>query len=155
MARRFRFRLQPILRLREALEKEAQRHLARMMAHQQECEAALDALVAARTAAFAQRQVPAGMRVDLEAWRATERYLVVLDRRIVAAEGVLAQAIQRVLEARQALIRAHVHHLSMLRLKERRLEQHQLETQREEAKETDDMTVLRFRRAHPVPRRSA
>ncbi len=145
MPRRFQFRLQPILRLRESLEKEAQRHLARMQDIRREKEGHLDGLVQARTEAFLSRRAAPGEIVDLEAWKATERFLVALDRRIAAAEEALAQAVQRVLEAREALLRAHVQHLSLLRLRDRRLEQHRLETLHEEAKEVDDMTVLRFR----------
>lgn len=149
MPRRFSFRLQPILRLRESLEKEAQRHLARMLGLQATCEQQLDDLVRHRAETFESRRVPAGMLVDVDAWKATERYLVVVDRRILQAEEALAQAVKRVLDARQALLTAHRHHLSLLRLRDRRLEQHSLETAREEAREVDDMTVLRYRRHHP------
>lgn len=149
MAKRFLFRLQPILKLRESLEKEAQRHLARMIALQTAAERNLDDLVRLRAETFDRRRVPAGMIVDLQDWKATERYLVVVDRQILAAEEALALAVRRVLDARQALLTAHRHHLTLLRLRERRQEQHLLETSRLEAREVDDMTVLRYRRSHP------
>lgn len=146
MARRFRFRLQPILRLRESLEKEAQRHLARMLQFQRESEGALNVLVLERARAFGLRRTEPGAIVDIPVWKATERYLVVVERRILEAEEHLAEAIRRVDAARQALVQAHKNHLSLLRLRERRQEQHRLDTVRDEAKEADEMTVLRFRR---------
>ena len=151
MPRRFQFRLHPILRLREALEKEAQRHLAHMMDHQRECEASLDALATEREAVLDIRRVKLGATLDIPAWKAAERYLVVIDRRIAIAQNALAEAIKRVLDAHQALILAHREYLMLVRLKERKWEQHQLDTLRDEAKETDDLTVLRFRRAPKSP----
>lgn len=146
MARRFHFRLQPILRLREALEKEAQRHLARMMGLQREREAALEALAREREGVLEVRRAKPGALLDLPAWRAAERYLVVLDRRIVAAEVALAEAVKRVLEARQALQQAHREHLMLVRLQERKWEQHRQAQLWDEAKEADDLTVMRYRR---------
>ena len=147
MPRRFQFRLQPILKLREALEKEAQRHLARMMEHQRESEAHLDALALERTSVLESRRAQPGDLLDIPSWKAAERYLVVIDRRIVAAQSALAEAIKRVLDARQALSQAHREYLMLVRLKERKLELHLEDTLREEAKEADDLTILRFRRA--------
>jgi flagellar FliJ protein len=151
MPQRFTFRLQPILKLREALEKEAQRNLARMMEFQREEEAHLDALAKEREDVLAVRRSPPGAILDMPTWKAAERYLVVIERRIVAAEVALAEAIKRVLDARQALLQAHREHLMLVRLKERKWEQFQVDTSRAEAKETDDLTVLRFRRAPKVP----
>lgn len=151
MARRFSFRLQPILKLRAALEKEAQRHLGRMVERQRYEEAHLEALVREREVVVDSRRTPPGAVLDLPAWRAAERYLVVLDRRIVAAELALQQAVKRVLEARQALLVAHREHLMLARLRERKWEQHQVDLLRDEAKEADDLTVLRYRRAPKTP----
>lgn len=149
--RRFIFRLQPILKLREALEKEAQRHLARMMGFQQEKEAHLDALAREREEVQNSRRAKTGAVLDIAAWKAAERYLVVIDRRIVAAEAALAEAIKRVLDARQALAQAHREYLMLVRLRERKWEQHQADLLKDEAKEADDLTVLRFRRAPKNP----
>ena len=151
MPRRFSFRLQPILRLREALEKDAQRHLAGMMEHQRECEASLDALARNRTSVLEARRARPGDLLDIPAWKAAERYLVVIDRRILTAQEALAESIKRVLDARQALTQAHREHLMLVRLKERKWEQHQVDTFREEAKEADDLTILRYRRASKAP----
>jgi flagellar export protein FliJ len=151
MPRRFSFRLQPILKLRAALEKDAQRHLGRMVDLQRNEEAHLEALVRERETVVDSRRAQPGAVLDLPAWRAAERYLVVLDRRLVAAEAALQQAVKRVQEARQALLLAHREHLMLVRLRERKWAQHQVDLIRDEAKEADDLTVLRYRRTTKNP----
>lgn len=149
--RRFTFRLQPILKLREALEKEAQRQLARMLDLQREVERRIEALVQERLEVLATRRAAPGQVLDLPSWKAAERYLVVLERRLAKAEEALTEAAKRVQEARQGLVQAHRDHLMLVRLKERKWEQYLLDTLHDEAKETDDLTVLRFRRVLKTP----
>jgi flagellar export protein FliJ len=83
--------------------------------------------------------------VDLDRWRATERYLVVLEHKIALIQTDLAQAENQVMETRKALTKAHQGHLMLLRLKERRQEQHAREAQLEEFREVDELAVLRYR----------
>jgi flagellar export protein FliJ len=83
--------------------------------------------------------------VDLERLRAIDRYLLVLERHIAQARDQLREAEARVAAARQELLRAHRAHLMLVRLKERRQEQHALELLREEARDMDEMAVLRYR----------
>jgi flagellar export protein FliJ len=74
-----------------------------------------------------------------------ERYLVVLEKRMAAAQVQFREAEARVAAARQELLRAHRAHLMLVRLKERRQEQHTLESLREDARDMDEMAVLRYR----------
>jgi len=145
MATRFRFRLDPLLKLRKSLEQEAQRQLARTVALRNEAEAHLKDLRQQQMQAVASRSLGPGQEIDLTFWANLERFLVVLEKHILNAGLELEKAEQNVVQARQALTKAHQDFLMLLRLKERRQEQHTLEAFREEIRETDEIAVLRHR----------
>ena len=145
MAARFRFRLESLLKLRHSMEQMAQRALAVALALQDQARARLEQFQASHAQAIEARRVAPGQSVDLDRLRYIERFLLVLERRIAAARDQLREAEARVAAARQDLLRAHRAHLMLVRLKERRQEQHALEQLREEFREMDDMAVLRYR----------
>jgi flagellar export protein FliJ len=145
VAARFRFRLESLLKLRRSLEEAAQRSLARTLTLLDQARTRLEQLQASHGATIDARRTPVGQAVDLERLRAIERFLLVLERRIGEARLQLREAEVRVAAARQDLIRAHRAHLMLVRLKERRQEQHALEQLREEARDMDEMAVLRYR----------
>ena len=149
MATRFQFRLEALLRVRRSLEEEARRRMGRVVALRDEAQARVGELQGAHRAAVESRRTGAREVVDLERWKATERFLVVLERRIRQAREALAQAEAQVEQARKALVKAHQDHLILQRLKERRQEQHALEVLREEAREMDEIAVLRYHITHP------
>lgn len=152
MARRFRFRLESLLKLRKSLEDEAQRHLARMLALQAEAEALVEDLRKAQERTLEARRVEPGGVVDVDLRRAVERYLVVLERRLVQAEEALRAAEARVSGARLALLKAHQAHLTLLRLKEQHREQHDFEMLKEDQGVADELAILRYRfTTRPVP----
>jgi flagellar FliJ protein len=146
MAARFRFRLEGLLKVRRSLEEEAQRNLARMLAQEAEAQKRLALLQEDHQTAVEARRISPMQVVDLDRWRAIERYLLVLERRIQTARQEREEAGKRVALARQALLKAHQDHLMLVRLKERRQEQHALETQREETRQMDEMAMLRHGR---------
>ena len=145
MSARFKFRLEGFLKLRHSLEEEAQRHLARMIALQEEARGKVGELHASHTSTLEGRRMLPNQVVDLQRWSDTERYLLVLERRIVWATEELNTAMGQVTDARAALLRTHQDHLMLQRLKERRQEQHTLASQRQEAQEMDEIAVLRHR----------
>jgi flagellar FliJ protein len=145
VAGRFRFRLESVLKLRRSLEEVAQRDLARAVAAQEAVRALLAQLHQAQLDTVELRRAGAGQAIDLLQWKSVERFLVVLERRVAQAQAQLREAEARVAAARQALVQAHRNHLMLVRLKERRQEQHTLESQREEARDMDEMAVLRYR----------
>lgn len=147
MAARFHFRLEPVRKLREALEREAERALARAIQAERDVRAYLESLEIQRLALFESRRLAAGQLLDLELWRAGERFLVVLERRQLEGYERLRQASAQVAAAREALTHAHRDHLMLVRLKERRALQHAREQQLREALEMDELAVLR----HPRP----
>lgn len=145
MARRFRFRLESLLKLRRSLEEAAQRSLARTLEALDQARGRQAQLVQAQAEAVESRRTPLGQQVNLELWRAVERYLVALEHRLAEAAVQVREAEAQVAAAREALVRAHRDHLMLLRLKERRQEQHDLEQGREDARELDEIAVLRYR----------
>ena len=151
MATRFRFRLESLLRLRHSMEQVAQRTLARALSLQEQARTRLEQLRRDQAGTVESRRTQAGQAVDLFQWRAAERYLLVLERRIAQAGEQLREADAQVAAARQDLIRAHRAHLVLVRLRERRQEQHALEELRQEAREMDEMAVLRYRLGPALP----
>lgn len=149
MAMRFRFRLQTLLKLRRSMEEAAQRALASALRHRDMLVMRLEIQEKQRQEALEGRRAGPGEVLDLERWRQIERWLVVLERTIRQTKEALVQAENRVAEARAALLRAHMEHMTLLRLRERRKEQFDLEALRQEAKEADEIAVLRHRLNHP------
>jgi flagellar FliJ protein len=148
MPARFQFRLESLLRVRKALEEEAKRRLALVILDLERAQARVDELKTAQREALESRRTVLNEAVDLDRWRATERFLMVVERRILEAEKAVQEAEIRVAEARKALLKAHQDHLILLRLKERRQEQHALEVLHEETREMDEIAVLRYHFTH-------
>ncbi len=148
MAARFRFRLASLLRVRVALEEEAKRRLALAVLARDRAAARVAELRETQRQAVESRRTGLNEAVDLDRWRATERFLLVIERRIAQAQQAVREAEARVAEARQALVKAHQDQLVLQRLKERRQEQHALEVLREETREMDEIAVLRYHFTH-------
>jgi len=146
MTARFRFRLEPVRKLREALEREAERALARAIQAEREIRFELEALAQERQGIFESRRLATGALLDLELWRSGERYLVVLERRQLEGYERLREASIQVAAARETLALAHREHLMLVRLKERRALQHAKEQELREAIEMDELAVLRHHR---------
>ena len=146
MAARFRFRLEPLRKLREAFEREAQRSLARSIHAERQVRDELDSLASQRNALYESRRLAKGQVLDLDLWLAGERYLVVLERLQIEAFERLRTAAAKVLADREALTVAHRNHLMLVRLKERRALQHAQELQLREAMEMDELAILGYHR---------
>jgi flagellar export protein FliJ len=146
MAARFRFRLEPLRKLREALERESERALARALQAESEARTYLESLATQRQVLFEARRLSTGQVLDLELWRAGDRYLVVLERRQAEGHERLRAASVQVASARDALTLAHRNHLMLVRLKERRALQHAQEQQRRDILEMDELAILRHHR---------
>ena len=145
MAKRFSFRLAPLLKLREARKKDAQRVLGRLMGELQSLQGQLTTLEGYRRDAFSQRSVERGMTVNLELWRSIERFLVSLERRMEETKAEIARVQALVDEARKVLTKANREHLTLQRLKERRQEQYEFEVSKEEQNRADELAVMRHR----------
>lgn len=149
MAVRFRFRLEGLLRLRKSLEEAARRNLAVRIAERDALQTKLQHLKLQHQEAVEARRLSPGEALDLDRWKAIERFLVVQEHRIVQTEQAIQEAEARIDNARQELTKAHQDHLMLVRLKERRQSQHDLEALREETVLLDEIAVLRHR-LHPA-----
>jgi flagellar export protein FliJ len=146
MATRFHFRLETLRKLREALEHDAERSLARTLQAEREARTYLDSLATQRTAIFEARRLATGQVLDLELWRAGERFLLVLERHQTEGQERLRSASAQVATARAILTLAHRDHLMLVRLRERRALLHAKEQELREALEADEMAVMRHHR---------
>jgi len=149
MAMRFRFRLAPLLKLREARKKDAQRLLGKVMGELRLLQDRLKALGDLKNETFQQRRVGQGQAVNLDLWRSIERFLVSLERKMIETNVEIARVQLLVDEARRALTKAHREHLTLLRLKERRQEQYDFEVSKEEQQQADELAVLRYQFKSP------
>jgi flagellar FliJ protein len=144
MAKRFNFRLAPLLKIREAKKKDAQRLLGRRMGALRLLQDRLQSLKEAQSNAFGQRRVRQGQPVDLDMWRSIERFLAFTERRIEETNAEIETAQALADEARKALMEAHREHLTLERLRERRKEQYDLEVAKEEQRQSDELALLRY-----------
>jgi len=127
------------------MEEDTRRYLAKTIQGRNLAEVRLEQLKKEHQSTVESRRMKAGEIVDLERWRAIERYLVILEHCIDRAKIDLRDAEKLVVDAKQALTKAHQAHLMLLRLKERRQEQHEQEVLQEEYRMQDELAVLRYR----------
>jgi len=144
MAKRFQFRLAPVLKIREAKKKDAQRLLGKRMGELRLLQDRLHSLQEAWDDAFGRRRVQQGQPVNIDLWRSIERFLSAVERKIEETNAEIANAQALVDEARKALTKAHREHLTLERLREHRKEQYNQEVAREEQQQADELAMLRY-----------
>lgn len=141
MAKRFQFRLEPILELRARAEQRAQEQLAETMSARNQgremLQTAQDLVAEADAAARERAQQPllASELMAQQAWR--ER----LERHRLAAGRQLEEAEQEVVLSRDALVEAHRRRATLDRLREVREAAHHAEAARKEAAEVDEIAL--------------
>lgn len=146
MQRRFRFRLDKLLHLREQEVEAARRELARAIARAQAARHGWEALRAHRI--HRQQMAAAAERTGLsaEAFAAWRHHLAALLRSEEAAAAELAAAESAVAAARSRVIAKRQAAMVLEQLKERRRQQWREEQDRAEQAELDEMAALRFGR---------
>lgn len=141
MAHPFRFRLQPILDIREDAEQKAKEQLAETIAIRTQgremLQSAHDLVAAAADSAreAAARPVTIAEMAAQQAWR--ER----LERHRVAAGQQLEQAEGEVRLSRTALVQAHQKRAALDKLKDSKAAAHRAAMERREAAETDEIAL--------------
>ena len=145
---RFRFRLQPVLDHKKRLEDVAQIALAEAQAAQLKEESALRQLNAAEARAFAEleRQRFTG-HLDIEALQLGLGYLDVLKAQIQRQMQVVARVRQHTETKRQELVTRLQERKTLEHLRQRQLDAFNLEQSRLEAREADEMVVMRHAHA--------
>ena len=153
--RRFRFRLQSVLEHRLRQEEVAQVELSQAKTAQLKEENALQALHAAEAAAIAEleRQRFTG-RLDIEALQLGLGYLDALKGQILRQTHVVARAQQHAEAKRQELVARVQERKTLERLRERQLETFTREQNRLEAREADELVIMRHAHRQFVAARS-
>ena len=141
MSRPFKFRLQPVLEIREGEEQKAKEQLAETMALRQQGRdqlAAAEQLVAdADAAARAGAQGPLSVS-DLQA---QQRWRERLERHRLAAGQQLEEAEGEVHLSRSALVAAHQRRAALDKLKDSKAAQHRADADRRDAAENDEIAL--------------
>lgn len=146
MAKRFQFRLEPILDLRARAEQRAQEQLAETISARTQgremLQSAQDLVAEADAAAreLAAQPLLASQLVAQQAWR--ER----LERHRLAAGRQLEEAEHEVVLSRDALVEAHRRRATLDRLREVREAAHQAEVARRDAAEVDEIALQQHAR---------
>jgi flagellar protein FliJ len=139
--KRFQFGLEKVLRLRSQETEQAKRALARAIAGEAQAREAAEAALALlreRTAMAGAREQAGMAAYDFGAQRT---YLAFLQKQVVQANEAVLAAEERTRQRRLALLDTRRRERALEKLKERRLEQYQLESLREEQKELDEYGI--------------
>ena len=135
------FRFEPLLNFAERQEEQQMLVLANALLEEQTATAALSALVDQREAEFSRQS--AATLVDPDQRQAVEAYLERLGSQIDTQRGVLAEARDRVAQAREGLIALEREKQSLERLREQDEAQALDEANRREASIVDDLNMTR------------
>ena len=140
MKKKFKFRLQRVLDYRESLKKEKERELALRNSELLQAEERLQRVMAAQESV----EPPMGETTMAELALAGD-YLYYLQQALVRQRELIIEAAEAVDEAREAYIEKAVEAKTLDTLKQKRREEHSIELRRSERKETDKVTVQRYR----------
>ena len=144
--RRFRFALDPVLRLRRRLVEHAQIELAE---HQRRLEREKAEQERAQSALRDFQQHRAGLQqqaVEIHALREADRYAEALAEALILQQQRVQQAAGAFEACLAELQQRRIERESLERLRERRLDDHRQEEQRDEQKSLDEVAILRWGR---------
>ncbi|MBN1345966.1 MAG: flagellar export protein FliJ [Phycisphaerae bacterium] len=140
MARRFKFRLETVLKIRKQREDAAKRVVAerlRQVAAVQDETAALQRQMDQEIAGF--RQSHSAGRIDITVTRRHRHWLIHLDQGILMAHGRLAELHRALAGDRAILTEARKQVRILEKLEERQRERYRQELTRDEARENDEI----------------
>lgn len=147
MAKRFRFRLEPVLKLRRHREDDRRRALGEAARKVLEQGDALLLLLREEMVAKSQRAGLKTKQIDILKIRLHEQYLASLTGRIRAAIEELRRLREREEEVRRELVEARRQVRVLELLEERRRNEHDLLAAREERKELDEVSLNVYRKS--------
>lgn len=142
--RKFTFRLEPILDLKESLERVAQVELGKLQVAHRDAVAELQHLIQHRTEQLDQlgghqRQLSLNVgRIENHL-----EYLTLVEQHIRQQEEVVEELAHRVMEQRDKLVACMKDKKVLLKLKERHKSSHDEEVLREEEQQTDEVVTTR------------
>jgi flagellar export protein FliJ len=143
---RFRFSLEPVLRLRRRQEEEAQVELARQQRRLERQKAELEQAVAALQAFETYRAALQRDAVQIAVLVEADQYGQALAETLSRRQQSVREAAAVVEAALQALHQQRVQRETLERLRERRRTEHREEELRAEQQSLDELSVLRWRK---------
>lgn len=147
---KFKFRLQKVLEHRSRLEDEAKRNYFEAQEKTREALRKLESLYAAiddvRTRAGRLQSEGGGSQVVFSL-QDTDLFIRGQKLRIEAQRKVVREFKQKEEEEQEVLIARARDRKALEKLKERQVQEHRTEVERQEAAEADDLNVLRYKRA--------
>lgn len=141
MPRDFKFRLQPVLEIREGAERKAQEQLAETIALRSQGQEQLRAAEQLVADADRAAREAAGTPLSIDHLAAQQRWRERLERHRLAAGQQLEEAEGEVTLSRNALVDAHQRRATLDRLKDTRAAQHRAEAERLAAAEADEIAL--------------
>ncbi|MBJ7470335.1 MAG: flagellar export protein FliJ [Solirubrobacteraceae bacterium] len=141
MARDFKFRLQPVLDIREGAEQKAKEQLAETMALRAQGREQLRAAERLVAEADAAARDAAGLPLTIDQLAAQQRWRERLERHRLAAGQQLVEAEGEVVLSRSALVEAHQRRATLDRLKDTKAAQHRADRERIDAVEADEIAL--------------
>jgi flagellar FliJ protein len=141
--RRFRFRLQTVLRYAEREEQRLKIELARLQEKREEERSRLNSLIEARAQTRREMISKPGGAVDLDKIEALRRHFEDLSEQINAQRTLLTQIEGQVADKTLELIEAMKKRQTLEKLREREEREHYITLSRLEAKVLDDLTTPR------------
>ena len=148
MAKRFQFRLDPVLRFRTQQEDEEKRKLAEIQGRVSLAKRSLDEIAGAK--ATEQAAVADLMRASAGISRICDsyRYMVALNMQRIEEEHTLRELEAVAEQRRQEFVEARKKRRALEMLREKRVEEHRYLTDREDQQVMDEIALHRFNRAH-------
>ncbi len=141
MAKHFKFRLQPVLDIREGEEQKAKEQLAETMALRTQGREQLRAAEQLVAEADRAARDAAASPMSIDHIAAQQRWRERLERHRLAAGQQLEEAEGEVTLSRNALVEAHQRRATLDRLKDTKAAQHRVEVDRVAAAEADEIAL--------------
>ncbi|MCC6574556.1 MAG: flagellar export protein FliJ [Planctomycetes bacterium] len=144
--KKFNFRLDPLLRVREQLEEARKRKLAESMSREDAAHADIARVAGEQSAAAQQMRDAKTGRVNAAQLKLLNRYLAGLQQTRHKQEASLHKLRGEVAQRRDELIEAAQERKAVETVREHRLEEHRAETGREEQNLLDEAAQVRAKR---------
>lgn len=144
--KRFHFTLEPLLRVREQLEEARKRKLAESLSREEAARADLARVASEQGAATRQMRDAKTGRVNAQQLKVLNRYLAGLQQTRHAQENQLNKLQGEIAQRRDELIAAAQDRKSVETVRDNRLDDHRVETGREEQYQLDEAAQVRARK---------
>jgi flagellar protein FliJ len=141
--KKFKFRLEPLLRYRSFLEDQAKLEVARVRHEVLECEQKITRMQDDYKAAFLNMNSEAGTGIDAGRYSRFSSYLIAIEQQVENEEFRKMELEQVLYQKQEVLTKKTIDRKAMENLKERRKKEYYSEMMKAEQKDTDDIIIVR------------